>query len=191
MEDHCNSKKTEEIDSSSELSRICGGCTLGGGCCRDARPPLTRKRFAALLAGGVSPDAIELAGYSRLKVKEDGFCILFDRGGCTVHSIKPETCIAGPFTFDMVGEVLEIYLKKETICPLVTYLKEDRRAYEDQYRAAVKNIIDLVRDLPADELAVILKIEEPETVKVAEIDLSGLRLKDRGSAGTDCCRSCR
>lgn len=180
LEDHCNSKEDEEIDSSSELSLICGSCSIGGRCCRDARPPLTNKRTAALSAGGVSPEAIEFAGYSRLKVKDDGFCILFDGIGCTVHSIKPETCIAGPFTFDMVGDILQIYLKKETICPLVSYLKEDRRAYEDQYRVAVRNIIDLVRDLPAEELAIILKIEEPDTVKVAEIDLSGYRRKDRG-----------
>ncbi|NYT01694.1 MAG: YkgJ family cysteine cluster protein [Methanosarcinales archaeon] len=153
------------------LSEICARCQLGGGCCHGAHPPLTQRRIDILIHSGVTSGEIEFAGYHRLKVKDDGFCVLFDQGGCTVHSAKPETCVAGPFTFDVQGDVLEIYLKKESICPLVAYLKEDIAAYQAQLDLAVKNILALVRDLSPQELEVILRIEEPETVKVAEISL--------------------
>lgn len=155
------------------LSRACGNCQLGGGCCFEARPPLTQNRIDILLAKGVSPESIEFAGYRRLKLKRDGFCALFENGMCSVHSIKPETCVAGPFTFDMQGDILQIFLKKESICPMVKVLIENREAYDGLFQAAVERIIDLVNALPEDELAEILKIEEPETDLVAEI-----RLKD-------------
>ncbi len=34
-------------------------------------------------------------------IKYDNKCIFFCDGKCSIHSIKPETCQAGPFTFDM------------------------------------------------------------------------------------------
>ena len=155
------------------LSRACDECKLSGGCCFEARPPLTSERIDILLANGVSQDHIDLGSYKRLKLKPNGFCVLFKNGKCSIHSIKPETCVAGPFTFDMKGSILEIYLKKETICPMVRLLKENKEIYDGLFGAAVEKIIDLVRKIPADELAEILKIEEPETELVMEI-----RLKD-------------
>ncbi|MFB3764116.1 MAG: YkgJ family cysteine cluster protein [Methanotrichaceae archaeon] len=156
------------------LSRACDGCRLGGGCCFEARPPLTSERIDILLANGVSQGDIDFDRYKRLKLKPDGFCVMFRDGKCSIHSIKPETCVAGPFTFDMKGSIIEIYLKKETICPMVRLLKENKEIYDGLFGAAVEKIIDLVRKLPADELAEILKIGEPETELVMEI-----RLKDR------------
>ncbi len=158
------------------LSKACGECHLAGGCCFEARPPLSQKRIDILVANGVSPDAIEFAGYKRLKLGPDGFCILFQDGRCSVHSIKPETCVAGPFTFDMLGTTLRIFLKKESICPMVKILKADRKAYDGLFEAATEMIIDLVRALPASELEEILKIEEPETDLVAEISLEDCKL---------------
>ena len=157
----------------SALSRACDECQLGGGCCFEARPPLTSERIKILLANGVSRDDIDSGRYKRLKLKPDGFCVLFQNGKCSIHSIKPETCVAGPFTFDMKGSILEIYLKKENICPMVRLLKENKEVYDGLFEAAVDKIIDLVRKLPKEELAGILKIEEPETELVMEI-----RLKD-------------
>lgn len=155
------------------LSRACDECQLHGGCCLEARPPLTSERIAILLANGVSQDEIDYYRYKRLKLQPDGFCVMFRNGKCNIHSIKPETCVAGPFTFDMKGSILEIYLKKETICPMVRLLKENKEIYDGLFDAAVEKIIELVRKLPSDELAEILKIEEPETELVTEI-----RLKD-------------
>jgi Fe-S-cluster containining protein len=153
------------------LSRACGECHLSGGCCFEARPPLTQDRINILLENGVSPDAIEFAGYKRLCLKPDGFCVLFQDGRCSIHSVKPETCVAGPFTFDMKGSLLQIFLKKESICPMVRFLKADRKAYDELFDVSVKKILDLVKAVPALEMAEILKIEEPETDLVAEIGL--------------------
>lgn len=153
------------------LSKACGECHLAGGCCFEARPPLSQKRIDILVANGVSPDAIEFAGYKRLKLRPDGFCILFKDGRCAVHSIKPETCVAGPFTFDVLSSTLRIFLKKESICPMVRILKADRKAYDEMFEKSTEMIIDLVRALPTSELEEIMKIEEPETDLVAEISL--------------------
>jgi len=153
------------------LSLICASCGLGGGCCHGARPPLTEERIKILTDNGVDPKMVECAGYKRLKVKEDGFCVLFKDGHCSAHTIKPETCVAGPFTFDVKGKVLEIYLKRETICPMVGYLNTNPEVYESLFDLSVANIIKLVEDIPQSELGEIVKIEEPDTDLVAEIRL--------------------
>ena len=153
------------------LSRACGECHLDGGCCFEARPPLSQDRIDILQENGVSPDAIEFAGYKRLRLKPDGFCLLFQNGRCSIHSIKPETCVAGPFTFDIEGSHLQIFLKKESICPMVRFLKVNRKAYDELFEVSLKKILDLVKAVPALEMAEILKIEEPETDLVAEIRL--------------------
>ncbi len=155
------------------LSRACGECHLSGGCCFEARPPLIAERIDILLDSGVSRNEIDLGGYKRLKLRPDGFCVLFRDGKCSIHSIKPETCVAGPFTFDMKGSILEIYLKTEKICPMVKILKENKEIYDGLFEVAVEKIVHLVENLPKNELEEILKIEEPDTELVAEI-----RLKD-------------
>ncbi|MCJ7444329.1 MAG: YkgJ family cysteine cluster protein [Methanotrichaceae archaeon] len=151
------------------LSKVCFECQLNRGCCFAAKPPLTNERIKILLDNGVSGELIEFAGYKRLKVKPDGFCVLFRTWRCGVHLIKPETCVAGPFTFDLRGSILEIYLKKKSICPMVELLKENREIFERLLTLAAENIMKLLKALPKDELAEILKIDEPETELVAEI----------------------
>jgi Fe-S-cluster containining protein len=90
-------------------------------------------------------------------------------GRCTIHGIKPETCRAGPFTFDVRGDTIEIYLKFERICPLVRLLKDDPAAYGRQYAVAVGAITQLVSDLTEEEIRAVCSREEPETEKVTEI----------------------
>ena len=155
------------------LSQACNECHLVGGCCFDARPPLSQERIDILLKNGVSADAVEFAGYKRLRLKPDGFCVLFQDGKCSIHSIKPETCVAGPFTFDMKGNILQIFIKRESICPMVRFLKANRKAFDGLFETSVERIMELVNKVPAEEMAEILKIDEPETDLVAEI-----RLKD-------------
>ena len=153
------------------LSKACGECHLAGGCCFEARPPLSQERIDIWTTNGVDLNAIEFNGYKRLKLRQDGFCILFRDGKCSIHSFKPETCVAGPFTFDIVNNKLQIFLKQETICPMVRFLKADRKAYDSLFEVSVQKIMDLVAAIPPEEMAEILKIEEPETDLVAEIDL--------------------
>ena len=69
----------------------------------------------------------------------------------------------------MKGDVIEIFLKYEAICPVVRLLKEVPEAYEHQFDVAKKSITHLVRHLTDEELDAICRIEEPETEKVAEI----------------------
>ncbi len=160
-----------EDDLCEALSRACEGCHRQGGCCFEARPPLSQERIDILMKNGVPGEAIEFEGYKRLRLKPDGYCLLFRDGKCSIHSIKPETCVAGPFTFDVQDHTLRLFLKHESICPLVPYLMADADAYAAQFRMAVKSLMVLVRSLPGQELDVINRIPEPETELVAEIPL--------------------
>lgn len=153
------------------LSRACDECHLAHGCCFEARPPLSQKRIDILMENGVSPDAVEFVGYNRLRLGQDGFCVLFQEGKCSIHDIKPETCVAGPFTFDIQGDMLQIFLKREGICPMVRFLRNNRKAYDALFQTSVEKILDLVSSVPEEEMAQILKIEEPQTDLVAEISL--------------------
>ncbi|OPX73040.1 MAG: Flagellin N-methylase [Methanoregulaceae archaeon PtaU1.Bin059] len=148
---------------------ICAGC--GGKCCHEAHPPLSPARIEEFRARGVPPSVIEFVGYTRMKSHDNGMCIMCSGGKCRVHAFKPETCVAGPFTFEVQDHTLRLFLKHETICPLVPYLKADADAYATQFRMAVKSLMVLVRSLPAQELDVINRIPEPETELVAEIPI--------------------
>jgi hypothetical protein len=88
---------------------------------------------------------------------------------CTCHGIKPETCRAGPFTFDVDGTAIRIFLKHASICPLVPLLKEEPGAYCQQYERAAENIAHLVTHLSDEEIEAINRIDEPDTELVAEI----------------------
>ena len=153
------------------LSRACDDCHLAGGCCFEARPPLSQKRIDMLMENGVSADAIEFVGYKRLRLRQDGFCVLFRDGKCSIHDIKPETCVAGPFTFDIEDDMLQIFLKRESICPMVRFLRANRKAYDALFETSVEKIMDLIRSVPEEEMAQILQIDESETDLVAEIRL--------------------
>jgi Fe-S-cluster containining protein len=136
----------------------------------DAHPPLTDERIRILAENEISSDNIEFVGYKRLKVRTDNMCVMFKENGlCAIHAFKPETCVAGPFTFDVKEGTIEIYLKKESICPLVAVLKEDRKHYDEHYSMAVDKIVRLVAFLPEEELSTVCRIEEPDTEKVEDL----------------------
>lgn len=160
-----------EDDLCEALSRSCQGCRLQGGCCFGARPPLSRERIDILRINGVPDEAMEFEGYWKLRTRPDGYCVLFVDGKCSIHAIKPETCVAGPFTFDIKNRMLQIFLKREAICPMVGFLKANPNAYDALLETSVARIMHLVRGIPAAEMAEILKIDEPETDLVAEIAL--------------------
>lgn len=152
-----------------EMSRICMKC--GGMCCMDARPPLTEER-KRIIMDTIGYDSFhEFADYQWIRAREDGSCVFLHDGKCSINGIKPETCRAGPFTFAVNGSMIEIYLKKETICPLVSFLVSNRDAYRGQFECAVEYIRRLVRNLPKAELEAINRIEEPETIKITEIQI--------------------
>ena len=146
---------------------ICMQC--GGHCCDEAPPPISEHCYQQLVAEGVPEDSFEQKGYRFLKTRGDSTCVFWNGGKCSIYSIKPETCRAGPFTFDVKGDVIEIFLKFETIYPIVGLLKEVPAAYEQQFTLAKKSISHLVANLTDEELSAICRTEEPETEKVAEI----------------------
>jgi Fe-S-cluster containining protein len=148
---------------------ICADC--GGRCCHGAHPPLSPARRSLIASRGVGDRHIEFAGYHRMAVDGEGWCTMFRSGRCAIHCIKPETCIAGPFTFDVREGMLEIFLKRETICPLAGLFRENPEAYRVHHDRAVHEIARLVKELPPRELAVILMIDEPETDLVDKIPL--------------------
>jgi Fe-S-cluster containining protein len=152
-----------------QAEAVCHAC--GGICCTDACPPLSAERIGIILSRGNFADRIEKQGYHRVKAGKDGLCSMLSNGKCAIHAFKPETCIAGPFTFDVTDRTLQIFLKHETICPLVAILKTNRELYDLQYERAVQNISHLVTRLPMNELAVISAIPEPDTELVAELPL--------------------
>jgi len=143
--------------------------TCAGRCCVDAHPPISGACYERLLAQGVPADAFEWRGYRAVKAKNDGTCVMCKGTRCSIHTIKPETCRAGPFTFDVRGETIEIFLKDEAACPVVRLLREVPEAYRQQFAIAKQSITHLVRNMGEDELAAICRIEEPETIKVAEL----------------------
>jgi len=84
--------------------------------------------------------------------------------------VKPETCVAGPFTFDINRETqkIEWFLKKDSICPLAGLLHQDLEAQRKHMKSARRELLRLVRELEAEALRAVLTVDEPETFKVGE-----------------------
>ena len=141
----------------------------GGHCCDDAHPPISMNCHQRLIAAGVSPAVFETNGYRRLRTHPDHTCILMKDSMCLIHAIKPETCRAGPFTFEVTGDKIRIFLKHESICPIVPLLKEVPEAYGQQFDLAIQNITNLVAHLTDEEIDAVNRIDEPDTDLVAEI----------------------
>jgi len=102
----------------------------------------------------------------------EGFCVFFDKESrkCKIHPVKPETCVAGPVTFDInpATRKIEWYLKMEKICPLAGKLYRNKEKLRKHLKSAKKEILKLIRELDSTALQTILKIEEPETFKIGE-----------------------
>jgi len=155
--------------------KICAQCRLG--CCQGVRPPLTSKR-KAIIETYLREHKITLenlfdyAGYTFPREDKEGYCLFFDRKTkrCRIHEVKPETCVAGPITFDINTKTqkIEWHLKKETICALASGLFEDKQRLSKHLALAKREIRELVKELQAEDLKNILKIEEPETFKIEE-----------------------
>jgi len=158
---------------------VCSKCKLN--CCRNARPPITWKRKKViesyLAAQGLRiENPFDNTGYTFLRETFEGFCSLFNKetGKCLVHSVKPETCVAGPITFDINLQTskIEWFLKSEDICPLAAFLYKDKEALEKHLSSAKKELQTLIHEIDAKALCTLLKIEEPETFKIGEDSLS-------------------
>ena len=148
--------------------------------CQDANPPLTQKR-KKIIQQFLKEQKIPLENpfvkeaYSHPAVDEQAFCRLFNKqtGKCSVHPVKPETCVAGPITFDInfkTGKI-EWFLKKSEICRFAGVLYSDQTSFQRHLQAAKKELTQLICELEPDELRAIVKIAEPQTFKVGEDNL--------------------
>lgn len=115
------------------------------------------------------------ADYTFPREDVDGYCIFYDKNSrkCTIHPVKPETCVAGPVTFDVNKKTrkIEWYLKMEKICPLAGAMFKNKRVLEKHLESAKKEIFRLVHELSPKALKIILKRDEPETFKIDEDEI--------------------
>ncbi len=149
-------------------------------CCQDAKPPLTLKR-QKMIEDYLERRKIRVENpfshekYSFPTVDKIGFCAFYIKktGKCLVHPVKPETCRAGPVTFDInrLTRKVEWYLKTSEKCALSKALYEDDDLFREHFEAARAEILRLIRELDAEALRAILLIEEPQTFKIGEDDL--------------------
>jgi uncharacterized protein len=157
---------------------VCRHCT--DGCCKDAKPPICEQR-EKIIKEYLEKQQISIrepfvkAGYSYPAVDEFLFCNFFNKrsGKCLVHQVKPETCVAGPVTFDVnfSTKKIEWFLKKSEICAFAETLYANKEAFEKHFNIARKKLTQLICELDPEELRIIVKIEEPQTFKIGEDDL--------------------
>ncbi len=159
----------------SEFFNVCEPCTLD--CCKGARPPLTSKRKRIiqnfLKSNGVLVlNPFENREYAFPRETQDGHCIFFEKTTkkCRIHPVKPETCVAGPITFDINPQTgrVEWFLKTEKICLLAGALYRHKESFEKHAKSAKNEVLSLVQDLDSEALRAILTIEEPHTFKIGE-----------------------
>ncbi len=154
---------------------VCSRCTSI--CCQDAKPPLSENR-KKIITDYLRQQKIAIKQpfakeqYSYPAVDEEIYCRLFSKktGKCSVHPVKPETCVSGPITFDINSKTkkVEWFLKKDSLCAFAGALYKNHAAFKDHFEVSKKQIIQLIGELSADELRAIVKIEEPQTFKIGD-----------------------
>ena len=157
---------------------VCSKCKII--CCQDAKPPLSksRKKILKEYLGKQKINGDKLftkESYSYPSVDEQVLCIFNSKetNRCIVHSVKPETCRAGPITFDINSKTKKIqyFLKKTEICAYAGELFKNKASFKEHYEVAKREITRLIEELSANELRELMKIDEPQTFKVGEDDL--------------------
>jgi hypothetical protein len=166
---------------------VCNVCRSS--CCQDAKPPLSEERkktikeYLAKQKINIQQPFVK-AGYSYPAVDELVFCGFLDRetGKCLVHQVKPETCVAGPVTFDIDFCTKKIvwFLKKGEVCALADRLYRDKAAFQKHFEVAKEQLTHLICELDPEDLRIIVKIDEPKTFKIGEDDLPLEALKKLG-----------
>jgi Fe-S-cluster containining protein len=154
---------------------VCCECKLG--CCQDVKPPLTSERreiieYYLKKKGIIPQNLFTNAGYCYPAVDAIGLCVFYDKRTreCLVHPVKPETCRAGPVTFDinLKTRKVEWYLKTAEVCALAKKLSENANQFKEHFQVAEQEILRLICKLDSGALRAILKIEEPHTFKIGE-----------------------
>lgn len=160
---------------------VCSKCTAAYACCHETTPPITPER-RRIIETYLKQNRIHTAHpfeameYVFPRLAPNGYCVFHDAQTkkCSVHTVKPETCIAGPITFDINAKTgkIEWFIKKETICPLSRKVYRDKQQLQKHLISAKKELLRLIAQLSAEELKAILKKDEPETFKIGEDTLA-------------------
>jgi hypothetical protein len=157
---------------------VCSQCKTI--CCQGANPPLTQKRKRIIVnyleeQNLPAKDVFVQAEYCHPAVDVQDYCIFYNKetGKCRVHAVKPETCKAGPITFDINLKTLKVewFLKKAEICQLAPQLHLNQSQFNEHFEVAKEEITRLICNLEAEALQAILTISEPETFKIGEDEL--------------------
>jgi Fe-S-cluster containining protein len=157
---------------------VCSLCKLM--CCQGANPPLTNSRKKTIETYLDEKEVFFRSffvqeDYAHPAADAEDFCMLYSRenGKCRVHPVKPETCRAGPITFDIdlkTGKI-EWFLKKSEICALAGILYENPVQFKEHFEVAKVEIMRLVCELDSVALRALLRIPEPQTFKIGENEL--------------------
>jgi len=168
-----NKRQTDFFDT-------CSRCRTSWSCCHDTTPPVTDKRRKIIEAYlrankiGIEKPFVE-SEYVFPRLAADGYCVFHDKKTkkCLIHPVKPETCVAGPITFDIKAEAskIEWFIKMDKICSLAGRVYVDKVLLQKHVDSAKKEISKLVSELDSEALRAILKKEEPETFKIGEDNL--------------------
>jgi Fe-S-cluster containining protein len=168
---------------------VCRDCKLG--CCRDAKPPLTKERIETiekyLNNNGVAAEQVFThSDYTFPSVDSDDYCVFFDKGTkkCQIHEVKPETCRAGPLTFDVNFRTkkVEWFLKTRELCLLAGKMFDAPEKLDEHVKVAKDELMRLIFDLDCKALRAILTIDEPQTFKIGEDPLPDAVLAKFGLA---------
>jgi len=158
-----------------DFFNVCANCKIS--CCQNARPPITsgrKKIIEEYLKKNKIPikNPFTKTTYTFPREDAEGYCVFYEKHTrkCKIHPVKPETCVAGPITFDINRKTqkIEWYLKMEKICPLAGVIYNNGEMLKEHLESAKKEILKLVCGLDREALRAILKIEEPETFKIDE-----------------------
>lgn len=157
---------------------VCYECTLS--CCQDAKPPLTKERMRIIEEylknhGRVADNVFVHSDYSFPTVDSDEFCVFYDKRTkrCQIHMVKPETCRAGPITFDINRRTkkIEWFLKTRELCLFAGKLFDTPEKLAQHLEVAKKDIMTLICNLDSEALRTILARDEPQTFKIGEDSL--------------------
>ena len=170
----------KESERQGDFFDTCSECKTAYSCCNDTTPPITRRRRKVIEAYLKETNVAVAEPFARTeytfpRLNTNMYCVFHDQKTlrCMVHPVKPETCVAGPITFDInvkTGKI-EWYMKMDKICQLAGVVYRDRKLLEKHMKSARQEILRLVKALDSGDLRAILKKSEPDTFKIAEEDI--------------------
>ena len=169
-----------------DFFNVCSRCKTKYSCCHETMPPVTSERRKIIEAylkteKMLVKDAFEETAYVFPRLDADGYCVFHDKKTrkCMIHPVKPETCVAGPITFDINAktEKIEWFVKMDKICQLAGVVYRDKKLLQKHLESAREEIPRLVKELDPEALKAILRKDEPETFKIGAENIDRELLK--------------